>query len=414
MIKYEFRFNTSYGVAEVEGSLKIMKWFRGNEIGYFDPITFEYEGDEVRYIPQSAREEIKDELLARKPELYAEIYGEPNPTPTANVQDLSQLLVDLNRQNMEMFKQLRNPYEESIIEGIISKASDISTETLVEKAFEKMDEYIHETYGALPKRIEIQKGSDVKTIEGLLHNKFETILQLVNLNIPTMLVGPAGSGKNHTLEQVAEALNLEFYFSNAITQEYKLTGFVDANGNYHETQFYKAFKNGGLFFLDEIDASIPEVLIILNSAIANRYFDFPNEKVYAHKDFRVVSAGNTMGTGANAEYTGRNKLDAATLDRFAVIEFDYDPEVESQLASTTELYDFIVGLRNTIKELEIRYVVSMRSTINASKLDGVLDKGVIIDSVILKGLPQDDKDMICGNLDLVNNAWYDKLKEGVK
>lgn len=412
MIKYDFKFNRRFFIEEIDGVLKIVKRFRNNQVGYFDPITFEYEGDEVRYIPQSARDEIKSELLNNKPELYAEIYGEPETTPKAS-QDISQLLIELNRQNMEMFRQMRNPYEESIIEGIISKAKDISTETLVETAFEKMDSYIKETYGALPKRIEIQKGSEIKTIEGLLHNKFETILQLVNLNIPTMLVGPAGSGKNHTLEQVAEALNLEFYFSNAITQEYKLTGFVDANGNYHETQFYKAFKNGGLFFLDEIDASIPEVLIILNSAIANRYFDFPNEKVYAHKDFRVVSAGNTMGTGANAEYTGRSKLDAATLDRFAVIEFDYDPEVESQLASTSELYDFIVGLRNTIKELEIRYVVSMRATINASKLDGVLDKGVIIDSVILKGLPKDEKDMICGNMSLVNNEWYDKMKEGV-
>lgn len=46
-------------------------------------------------------------------------------------------------------------------------------------------------------------------------------------------------------------------------------------GNYQETQFFKAFTEGGLFMLDEMDASIPEVLVILNAAIANRYFDFP-------------------------------------------------------------------------------------------------------------------------------------------
>lgn len=73
-------------------------------------------------------------------------------------------------------------------------------------------------------------------------------------------------------QQVAEALGLDFYFTNAVTQEYKLTGFIDANGNYQETQFYKAFTKGGLFFLDEMDASIPETLIILNAAIANRYY----------------------------------------------------------------------------------------------------------------------------------------------
>ena len=77
------------------------------------------------------------------------------------------------------------------------------------------------------------------------------------------------------MKQVAKALGLDFYFTNAVTQEYKITGFTDANGRYQETQFYKAFKNGGLFMLDEMDASIPEVLVILNAAIANGYFDFP-------------------------------------------------------------------------------------------------------------------------------------------
>lgn len=63
------------------------------------------------------------------------------------------------------------------------------------------------------------------------------------------------------------------------------------------SSMYKAFKYGGLFMLDEMDASIPEVLIILNAAIANRYFDFPAPIGYveAHPNFRVVSAGNTFG-----------------------------------------------------------------------------------------------------------------------
>ena len=115
------------------------------------------------------------------------------------------------------------------------------------------------------------------------------------------LAGPAGSGKNVICKQIAKALDLDFYFSNAVTQEYKLTGFTDANGTYHESQFYKAFRNGGLFMLDEMDASIPEVLIILNAAIANRYFDFPAPIGYveAHPDFRVVAAGNTFGNGAD-------------------------------------------------------------------------------------------------------------------
>ena len=41
------------------------------------------------------------------------------------------------------------------------------------------------------------------------------------------------------------------------SNEFKLTGFIDAGGTYRDTEFYKAFKNGGLFFLDEIDNSDP-------------------------------------------------------------------------------------------------------------------------------------------------------------
>ena len=46
----------------------------------------------------------------------------------------------------------------------------------------------------------------------------------INLDIPVFLTGPAGVGKNVICKQVAEALGLDFYFSNAISQEYKVTG----------------------------------------------------------------------------------------------------------------------------------------------------------------------------------------------
>lgn len=108
-------------------------------------------------------------------------------------------------------------------------------------------------------------------VDGIVrHYQYTTIKACVSSDIPVYLYGPAGTGKNFTLQQIAEDEGLEFYFTNSVQQEYKLTGFIDAGGVYHETEFYKAFTNGGLFFLDEMDASIPEVLVLLNAAIANR------------------------------------------------------------------------------------------------------------------------------------------------
>lgn len=242
----------------------------------------------------------------------------------------------------------------------------------------------------------------------VFHSKFKMILACVESKIPVYLAGPAGSGKNHTLEQVAEALGLEFYFTNSVQQEYKLTGFIDAGGTFHETEFYKAFTNGGLFFLDEMDASIPEVLVLLNAAIANGYFEFPNGKVTAHKDFRVVAAGNTVGSGADEAYTGRMVLDQATLDRFAIIEFGYDLGIEMVLAKgNTELVTFIEDLRKQADAKGIRATFSYRCITMVAKLEKAgLDIVEIVKIAVVKGL---DKDTINTFTTTTGNKYSEAL-----
>jgi hypothetical protein len=225
----------------------------------------------------------------------------------------------------------------------------------------------------------------------VFHHKFEMIKTCVENKIPVYLAGPAGSGKNHTLEQIAKVMDLEFYFTNSVQQEYKLTGFIDAGGKFHETEFYKAFKNGGLFFLDEMDASIPEVLVLLNAAIANGYFEFPNGKVTAHEDFRVVAAGNTVGSGADEAYTGRMVLDQATLDRFAIIEFGYDLKIELSIAKgNTDLVTFIEDLRKQADEKGIRATFSYRCISMVVKLEATgMSIEEIIKIAVVKGMDKD-------------------------
>ena len=225
----------------------------------------------------------------------------------------------------------------------------------------------------------------------VFHSKFDMIKTCVENKIPVYLAGPAGSGKNHTLEQVAKVLGLDFYFTNSVQQEYKLTGFIDAGGTFHETEFYKAFTNGGLFFLDEMDASIPEVLVLLNAAIANGYFEFPNGKVTAHKDFRVVAAGNTVGSGADESYTGRMVLDQATLDRFAIIDFGYDLKIELALAKgNADLVSFIEDLRKQADEKGVRATFSYRCISMVVKLETAgMNIDEIIKIAVVKGMDKD-------------------------
>lgn len=262
------------------------------------------------------------------------------------------------------------------------------------------------------KVIDFSKNTDFGAVK---HNKYDQIKTCITADIPVYLYGEAGTGKNFTLEAIAKDMGLEFYFTNSVQQEYKLTGFIDAGGKFHETEFYKAFTNGGLFFLDEIDASIPEVLVLLNAAIANKYFEFPNGKVEAHPDFRVVAAGNTVGSGADELYTGRLVLDQATLDRFVIIEFDYDRNVELSLAKGDEhLVNFVRGLRRYAKENGVRATFSYRCIITTVKLTKAgMDTKTVLQIAIFKGMTKDTINMFKTDLNKDGNAgrFYYALKE---
>ena len=274
-----------------------------------------------------------------------------------------------------------------LLDDLVSKCTEKSYSEVSKKVIKDISDITKHSVDI----IEIKTPTKTHCIKGVTHEKFETVLKFVNEDLPIYLYGPPGTGKNVICKQVAESLSLPFYFTNAVTQEYKLTGFIDANGTYHETQFYKAFKDGGIFFLDELDASIPEVLIILNAAIANRYFDFPIGKIEASKDFRIIAAGNTLGTGADSVYTGRYCLDGASLDRFSVIDIPYSNKIESCVTNgNKELLDFCHAYRRAVKESEISSIFSYRALSAFTRLENDLSLDSIFKMCLLKGMREDD------------------------
>lgn len=304
--------------------------------------------------------------------------------------------------------------QETLDTLIAKSVAEISAKSVAETAKPIIDKFIRETYGLIPRVLEVKSESGTFRVNGTTHEKFETILSLVNADIPVFLTGPAGCGKNVLCQQTADALGQEFYFSNAVTQEYKLTGFIDANGHYHETQFYKAFTGGGVFMLDEIDASTPEVLVILNAAIANRYFDFPTGRFTAHENFRLVAAGNTYGTGADIEYTGRYQLDAASLDRFAIIEIDYDQNIEEVIAGgDKELVLFIRDVRKAILDAKIKFIVSYRAIDRLSKLKNIFSKEEAIKIALIRGMDREDVQIIARNMPNSNNDYLREFKKTI-
>lgn len=266
------------------------------------------------------------------------------------------------------------------------------TEQVNEEVTTMIEKFKSEMTGVITTHEIIKPSGEKKILKDIVvHEKFDTVLKLVQADLPVFMSGPAGSGKNVICKQVAEALDLDFHFTNAVTQEYRLTGFIDAMGKYHETEFYRAFKFGGVFFLDEMDASIPEVLVILNAAIANRYFEFPCGKIDAHPDFRIIAAGNTFGTGADNTYTGRYCLDGASLDRFSVVEIDYSRTIEKYITNFNEdLINFCEAFRKVTKTAKIDCIFSYRALSAITKLEGNLGLKDIFRMCVTKGIKGDD------------------------
>lgn len=222
-------------------------------------------------------------------------------------------------------------------------------------------------------------------LTGLKHKQLSDIITIAANRIPALLVGSAGTGKTHACEQVAEGLKVPFFAMSvgAQTSKADLLGYMSATGEYITTAFRKAFEFGGVFLMDEIDAGNSNVLIILNSALSNNYCSFPDGMVKKHKDFIFLGSANTFGNGANRVYVGRNQLDAATLDRFAFVEWTIDESLEgavvAKFTNGEKWHKVVKAVRAYAEKNMDRALVTPRATMRGAAL---LDAGMKFDQVV--------------------------------
>ena len=246
-------------------------------------------------------------------------------------------------------------------------------------------------------------------------SKFERILAKVARGNNVYLYGRAGSGKSHTAEQVAERLGLDFYGQTTIQFAHDVRGYGDAGGNFQETPFFKAFAHGGLYFQDEYDRSNSEAAIVLNSALANGWYDFPIVgRVNAHPNFRFMAAGNTLMKGADEEYVTGQIIDASSRDRFGFFfEVDYNHTVELKIAGGNEdIVAFVEDIREAIKSTGIQQVVSYRATAAMrDEVENENDKEACIVESVCKGLEKDEIREIYGALKNKDNVWAKAMKK---
>ena len=208
------------------------------------------------------------------------------------------------------------------------------------------------------------------------HKKYEEVKTLVSSNMPVLLEGEAGSGKSTIVRQLAEDLSLDFYAMSLTKQTTMnaLLGFISINGTYIPSALRLAVEQGGIMLLDEINAADPNTLLCLNT-LENGYLACPDKVVKVHENFRLTATANPTDN----VYTGRSKLDGATLDRFDKVIVGRDHKLEEELVgkSVSKIMD---KYRAFLEDYGRTKVLSMRDAIRYKKRQ---DLGLITDDYLV-------------------------------
>jgi MoxR-like ATPase len=196
----------------------------------------------------------------------------------------------------------------------------------------------------------------------VVHEQFKDLLFRMTTLSPkqrqVLLLGERGTGKTHAAEQLARVMGLRFtaLSMSGGTTERAFHGAVRlVNGSmvWQPSAFLDYFQNGGVFLVDELDKADSTVATSLNMALANGYCVPVDSgvRIDRHENCIVIAAANALGSSRT--YTASNRLDASTVERFAIMHWGMSNDILRRMAAEcgdSAKADSLLRLTHAIRE----------------------------------------------------------------
>jgi nitric oxide reductase NorQ protein len=220
------------------------------------------------------------------------------------------------------------------------------------------------------------------------NNSLDVLNKAYESGLFVLIIGPKGTGKTSLVREFAakKGSSLESINFSLRTRESHLVGtktLTEGTVGFDEGILIRSMKEGGVLYLDEINAAEADVLLRLDEALDDRrqivLKESSGELIKAHQNWFVVATINPL------THVGTKELPPQLLSRFPVrIRLEYPPE-ETEFAIVKRYVSGAhddklrqgIKLANTLREAaaveELYYSPSLRETISFGRL---LDAGL--------------------------------------
>lgn len=185
-----------------------------------------------------------------------------------------------------------------------------------------------------------------------------------------LLSGEAGTGKTQTVENLANYLNLplvriEMHQSLSLADtEGRLLPTTDNGWRWHYSRLATGIKEGAVILLNELSRSLPSNATLFLGILQERQLTIEtlNEVIPVHPNTIFIADQNV-----GQHYVATRQQDHALLERFKTkLEYDDDPNIESQLIPSPALLEVANGIRSLHRQDPAKYRtrVGLRMLIN--------------------------------------------------